>query len=573
MNLRLKPDFYWLNDGSVEFLKDGYLLPGQDPFDRIKEIANHSESLLEGKVPGFAKKFFYYMKRGYYSLASPEWSNFGNVGRGYSVSCFGSYISDHMSSILGTHAEVGMMSKFGGGCSGYFGQLRGRGEPISNNGESFGSVHFMQLFESLINVVSQGSVRRGFFSPYLPITHPDANEFLDIGSEGHPIQKLTHGVTVSDKFMEQMIAGNSEYRRLWAKLIQRRGENGYPYILFEDTVNNNTVDVYKDKGLRIYASNMCSEIALPSSPEESFVCVLASMNLDQYDEWKDTDAVETLVYFLDTVVTDFINQIEYALDSGIKEKIEGAEMMRRAYTFAKRHRALGLGALGWHSYLQSKMIPFESTEASKLNIEIFKTIKQRAYSASEELAKLFGEPELLQGYGRRNTTLTAIAPTKSSSFILGQVSQSIEPEFDNYYIKDLAKTKYTVMNPYLKELLESRGYNTPEIRHSIKINNGSVQHLSNDILSEHEKAVFRTQAEIDPMAVIYQAAARQEYVDQSQSLNLNIDPSMPTKDINQLYINAWKLKIKSLYYQYSLNAAQSLTRKKLQSLGCVACSA
>src|SRR5690554_505651 len=431
----------WLNENSRLFLSRGYLKEGVSPEDRVREIADTAESIL--KIDGFSDKFYSYMQQGFYSLASPVWSNFG-TDKGLPISCFGSHLPDHMGGILYAQSEVGMMSKFGGGTSGYFGDLRHRGAAITNNGESSGAVHFMKLFETIIDVVSQGSTRRGRFAPYLPIDHKDIDEFLQIGTEGNPIQELTHGVTVTNKWMEEMIAGDSEKRATWAKVIQRRVEIGYPYIFFTDTVNRDTVDVYKDKNLKITHSNLCSEIALPDNEEWSFVCNLSSMNLLHYDEWKDTDAVETMIFFLDAVMTDFLTKLENLRDSKEKEKQMAFFFMEKAYNFAKANRALGLGALGWHSYLQSKMLPFESIEAQKLNAKIFKQINQEAHAASKKLAELFGEPEVLKGYGRRNTTLTAIAPTTSSAFILGQVSQSIEPIWSNTYVKDVAKTKVTI---------------------------------------------------------------------------------------------------------------------------------
>lgn len=399
--------FTWLNENSRKFLEGGYLQEGVTPEQRLKDISNHAEKILG--IKGFSDKFYNYLSKGYYSLSSPVWSNFG-TSKGLSISCFGSNIDDTMANILYTHGEVGMMSKFGGGTSGYFGNLRHRGAPISDNGNSSGSVHFMKMFETLIDVASQGNVRRGAFSPYLPIEHFDAEEFLKIGSEGDPIQKLTHGVTVTDKWMKEMVEGDKEKRALWAKVIQSRVEKGYPYIFFTDTVNNNTVDVYKDKGLKIKHSNLCSEICLPNNEKWSFVCCLSSMNLLHFDEWKDTDAVETMIYFLDAVISEFVSDLEEMRDSDEKEKRDAFTYMERAYNFAKEHRALGLGTLGWHSYLQSNMIPFESVEASQLNVRIARLIQKKALKASKELAELFGEPELLKGYGRRNTTLLAIAP-------------------------------------------------------------------------------------------------------------------------------------------------------------------
>ena len=559
--------FYWLNEDSRTFLSRGYLSEGETPESRIRDIANKAEWYLKDmaktakeakKFDGFADKFYEYMSRGYYSLASPVWANYGKK-RGLPVSCFGSFIDDNMESILYGVAENGMLMKNGGGCSGYFGPVRHRGAPITDQGESSGSVHFMQMYDTLASVVSQGSVRRGFFAAYQDLEHKDADEFLDIGTEGNPIQGLTTSVVVSDKFINDMKAGDPEKRRLWAKVLQRRSEIGYPYIMFGDNVNNNKPQVYKDKDMWIYASQMCSEIALPSSVEETFTCVLSSINLLHWDEIIETDAIEVLTMFLDTVCEEFVR------------KTEGQEYLKRARKFSINHRALGLGVLGWHSYLQSNMLGFESAQAAKKNHEIAKTLKERSHAASRELAVALGEPPLLEGYGMRNTTTMAIAPTKSSSFILGQVSQSIEPEFSNCYVKDLAKIKVTIKNPYLEKLLEEKGKNTYEVWETIKAADGSVQHL--DFLTADEKEVFKTFPEINPYTIVDQAAIRQEYIDQSQSLNLMLDPDMSVKEINALYLHAWEMGIKNLYYSFSMSAAQALTRKRVQSMGCAACEA
>ena len=557
MNRVSESPFEWLNENSRRFLELGYLNEGETPEVRVLEIAERAESIL--KMPGFANKFYYYMSEGFYSLASPVWSNFGKE-RGLPISCFGSYIDDDIGNILYTQSEVGMMSKLGGGTSGYFGKLRHRGAPIKNNGQASGAVHIMRLFESMVDVVSQGSVRRGRFSPYLPIEHPDIMEFLEIGTEGNPIQELTHGITVTNDWMQSMIDGDVEKRTIWAKVLQSRGEMGYPYIFFTDNANSNAADVYQDKKQPIYASNLCTEIMLPSNDRWSFVCVLSSINLLNYDQWKDTDAVETLVYFLDAVITEFLEKLERYRDSSNKDDQQTFLFMERAYNFAKENRALGLGALGWHSLLQSKMISFESQEAFNLNSEIFKFIKERSYKASEKLAEKFGEPLFLKGYGRRNTTLNAIAPTTSSAFILGQVSQGIEPIWSNIYVKDIAKIKTTIKNPFLLKLLEAKKMNTPEVWKDIRDKDGSVQHL--DFLTAHEKEVFKTYSEIDQINIIYQAANRQNHIDQGQSLNIIVHPEMPVKEINNIHITAWKLGLKSLYYQHSMNAAQKFKQKK-----------
>lgn len=557
--------FEWLNTDSRVFLERGYLSGGETPEQRIKDIADTAEKILG--IKGFSAKFYDYMSKGYYSLSSPVWSNFGK-DRGLSISCFGSFTGDSIPSILGTASEVGVMSKFGGGTSGYFGAVRPRGSNITNNGSTSGSVHFMKLFEQMTDTISQGNTRRGRFSPYLPIDHPDIEEFLEIATEGNPIQNMTHAVTVTDEWLQEMVNGDSEKRRIWAKVLMRRTQLGFPYIMFSDNANNNTVDVYKDKNMKINNSNLCSEIFLPNNEEESFVCCLSSMNLVHYEEWKDTDAVEVLTYFLDAVMSEFISDLEKMRDSDDIEDRESFRLMERAYNFSRRHRALGLGVLGWHSYLQSKMIAFESVEASKLNTQIFSFIKKKTYKASKELAEMFGEPELLEGYGRRNSTLMALAPTTSSSFILGQVSKSIEPFMSNYYVVDTAKVKKTMINPYLKELLKEKGQDTKEVMESIRDYDGSVQHL--DFLDQREKDVFKTYGEINQYNILDQAGSRQYYIDQGQSINIMVNPSNVTsEELNELYLFAWSNGIKSLYYQHGTNSAQQFNLSKL----CINCEA
>lgn len=558
--------FNWLNENSRKFLANGYLSEGESPERRVRDIAEHAESLLG--IEGFADKFYDYASRGFYSFASPIWGNYGK-DRGLPVSCFGSWIGDSIGEILYAQSEVGMMSKMGGGTSGYFGDLRPRGSSIRDNGKTSGSVHFMELFDKITDVISQGNMRRGRMAPYLPVEHSDIEEFLNIGTEGHPIQSMTTGVTVTDEWFNAMIEGDAEKRQVWAKVLQARNEIGYPYVMFKDNANRNKPEVYHDKEMNIVASNLCTEIMLPEVADESFVCVLSSMNALYYDEWKDTDAVEMLIYFLDTVVTELLNKLEAFRDSEDAEDRIVFEFMKRAYKFAKGHRALGAGILGLHSLYQSKMLPFDSKEAAKLNYNVFKTLQENSYKASKELANLFGEPEVLKGYGRRNTTLNAVAPTTSSSFILGQVSQSIEPFMSNYYIKDLAKLKAEIKNPFLEALLKEKGQDTPETWQSIAQRDGSVQHL--DFLSDHEKEVFLTFKEINPTAILNQAGVRQQYLDQTQSLNLMIASDYSVKEINHLMILAWELGLPTLYYQHSVNAAQDFARNRLME--CKACEA
>lgn len=558
--------YYWLNKHSRLFLERDYLEENVTPEQRIRQIAENAEKILGdmheeateaiyNNFVGFADKFEDYMSRGFYSLSTPVWTNFGN-NRGYPVSCFGSYVSDTMESILTKVAEVGTMSKRGGGTSGYFGDLRPRGGKISVGGESSGPVHFMELFDKVASVVSQGQARRGNFAAYINIDHPDIEEFLQIRSEGNPIQEMSIGVTISDKWMNDLLGGNKQNRKIWAKVIQKRFETGYPYIQFSGNVNNNAPQVYKDKGLEIKHSNLCTEIELANDENNSFVCVLSSLNLLHWDEIVKTDAIETLIYFLDAVNEEFIN------------KTYGVKYMEAPHNFAKSQRALGMGVLGWHSLLQSKIIGFESMQAKYLNIDVWKVIRERANSATETLAKLLGEPELLKGYGRRNVTTLAVAPTTSSSFILGQVSPSTEPENSCYYVKKLAKGSFTYKNPFLKDLLKSKDKNDDETWNSILIHGGSVQHLN--YLNKEEKDVFKTFGEISQKEVIIHAIQRQKFIDQSQSLNLMIPPDIKPKEVSDLLIFGWQNGIKSFYYQRSSNPAQQLARNLINCKSCEA---
>jgi len=913
-------DFYWLNKESKDFLKKGYLLEGVTPEERIKQIADKAEEILG--IEGFSDKFFGYMAKGYYSLATPVWMNFG-LERGLPISCYGIDIQDDTADILRATAEIGMLTKHGGGTAGYFGKIRHRGAPIKNNGVSNGSVAMMLPFQTITDTITQGQARRGYFAAYQDIEHPDIEEFLECRGEGHVIQDIALAVCISDEFMVKAQEGDKQARKILAKIHKKRAETGFPYIFFSDNVNRQKPQVYKDKGMVINHSQMCvtgdqkvitsegiitafelyekgnsltlfdndnivnsskmtliekdadvyeitldnglthkvtdyhkiktfsyrgnngyvfenkmckdlkigdkiaiqtnkgmfgknslekeafllglyqsdgtqsknsihfdvwekdfdileevessiqslhskynytpryktkgdkfteqntgqssvkkkrlttelfknsglsfekgsvpswifesnestvwayirglliadgsaymadknkglvkveysdinldfikdlqllfnnlglnssvnllregSKTLLPngkggyseyySKPvyrvtvnnkkalkeiekntkfisrkgidiykfEEgnnsrvtskvvsikyvgkedvycvtvdsenhhwvcngivthncteiieytdefkSFVCCLSSLNLLHWDELRETDAIETLTYFLDAVYTDFIR------------KAKGIPFLEKALKFAEEHRSIGIGVLGWHSYLQSKMIPFEGMEAMMLNAQIFSTIDEKTLKASKELAVMFGEPLMLIGYGERFTTRIAPAPTTSSAFILGQVSPSIEPILDNYFMKDLAKGKYVWRNPYLVKLLQEKERDTTEVWNSILKHGGSVQHLG--FLDSREKDVFKTFGEISQLAIIQQAAQRQRWIDQSQSLNLMVHPDTPLKEVNALFYEAWKLGIKTLYYQRSVNMAQKVSRDLMNCSSCEA---
>jgi ribonucleoside-diphosphate reductase alpha chain len=545
--------YYWLNEKSREFLSRGYVKEGQTAEQRVREIAEAAEKYLG--IAGYADKFEDYMSRGWFSLSSPVWANYG-LERGLPCSCNGSFIDDTMESILYKNAEIGMMTKNAAGTSAYFGKIRPRGAAISSGGTSSGAVHFMELFDKVSNVVSQSSVRRGSMAAYLDIDHPDLEEFLRIRGEGHPIQDLSIGVCVSDEWMEGLLNKDKEKLKIWGAVIKKRFESGYPYIHFTGNANKNAPKVYRDKGIKIYASNLCNEIQLSSDSETSFVCVLSSINLLHYEDWKDTDAVEVLTYFLDTVTEEYIR------------KTQNMPFMSAANKFAREQRAVGLGVLGWHSLLQSKMIAFESMEAKMLNAQIFKLLDDKSLVASKELAEKYGEPELLKGYGERMVTRIAIAPTTSSSFILGQVSQGIEPQNSNYYVKKLAKGSFTYKNPYLKKLLEEKGQDSQEVWKSVLEKGGSVQHL--DFLSQDEKDVFKTFGEISQKEIVIQAAQRQKRIDQGQSLNLNIPPSATIGEVSKLLIFGWENGIKGFYYHRSSNPSQVLARSLNECKSCEA---
>lgn len=553
----MREKYWWLNEESEQVLNRGYLLKGETvegAIDRIIEAA--CKRLFK---PELKEDFKELIERGWMSLSSPIWANMGTK-RGLPISCFNVHVPDTIEQITHKVGEVIMQTKIGGGTSGYFGELRGRGAAITDNGKSSGSVSFMKLFDTTMDVVSQGGVRRGAFASYLDIDHPDIEEFLQIKSIGSPIQNLFTGVCIPDYWMQEMIDGDENKREVWAKVLESRQQKGLPYLFFTDNVNRNKPQIYKDLNLQINASNLCSEIALPSSIDESFVCCLASMNLELYDEWKDTNAVKLAIYFLDAVMSEFI------------DKTEDNHFLQAAHNFAKRHRALGLGVMGWHSYLQSKNIPFEGVMSRSLTSIIFKQLQEQSKEASKELAMIYGPApiytEIKEEEIYRNTTTMAIAPTTSSSAILGQVSPGIEPYSSNYFKAGLAKGNFIRKNKYLQELLKSKGEDTEEVWREIMLKSGSVQSLS--CLTQEEKEVFKTFKEISQYEIISQAALRQKYIDQAQSLNLNIPSEVPIKDVNKLFIEAWKQGIKTLYYQRS----SSVAKEQLTNIvSCTSCEA
>lgn len=562
--LKTRSDWYWLNDISLTTLSRGYLREGipqaelrSEAIKRANQLVDTAERILNKKLPTVRLG----MARGWVSPSSPVWSNFGNE-RGLPISCNGSFMEDNMESILFTNAEIGMMTKQGAGTSCYMSNLRPEGAPISAGGKSHGPVHFARLLQETISVISQSNVRRGNCAIWLDVEHPDINEWLMMRSitDGvhHNIQHMSFGVCISDKWMKEMLAEEKggEKRLIMAKIIKRRRSSGYPYIFFTDTVNRAKPQVLKDKDVSICSSNLCAEIMLPSSEQESFVCNLSAVNLLFFEEWKDTDLIEEMIYFLDAIMSEYI------------EKTSSILFMNRAHEFSKKWRALGLGVVGYHSYLQANNIAFESEKAREFNILAHSYLAEASHKTSQKMAVEYGEPEGLKGYGMRHLCVNAIAPTTSSSIILGQISQSIEPWESNYFENDNAKGVFTMKNLALEHLLEEKGQNTRETWLSILKNAGSVQHLS--FLSDEEKSIFKTFIEIDQHEIIRQAGDRQRFIDQGQSINLKIDPNMDKRYNVDLIVQAWKCGVKSLYYHKSLNKAQELGRS---NAACQACEA
>lgn len=547
----MQKEFYWLNKDSRKFLERGYLLEGITPEQRIREISDVFEK--RDGTKGIGDKFYSYMSKGWISLSTPIWCNYG-LQRGLPISCFGASIEDDTADILRTVAEIGMLSKHGGGTAGFFGNIRGRGESITGGGNTNGTISFMEIFNTLMSIISQGSSRRGSFAAYLPIDHKDYEEFLTLRNDDSPIQDLSMGVTIPDGWMQSMIEGDVKKRRIWAKTLKKRSESGYPYLMFLDNVNENRPQAYKDKGLKIQSSQLCSEIMEYNDKEKTFTCCLSSVNLLHFEEWSNSDLINVMMRFLDTVLDEFI------------EKASNIPFLEKAVKFAEEHRSVGLGVLGLHSFLQSKMLPFDSLGTKMLLNKIFYNINQKSLEESRKLALEKGEPSILKGYGERFSTRLAIAPTTSSSFILGQISPSIEPLIGNYFIKDVAKGKFAYKNPYLKRILKSKGKDEPDVWKSILKQGGSVQHL--DFLSDSEKEVFLTFGEISQLGIVQNASIIQKYIDQGISLNTMIHPNVPVKDINSLIIEAWKLGLKTLYYQRSSNKAQQLGRSLMSCSSC-----
>ena len=529
------PEFF--DEISLATISKGYLLPGETPKKAYRRVAHAAASRL--KRPDLENKFFKLIWNGWLGLASPVLSNMG-TDRGLPISCFGVDTPDSIRGIGLTNAELMKLTSVGGGVGISLSRIRERGTEIRGNGKSEGIVPWAKIYDSSIIATNQGNVRRGAASVNLDINHGDIDEFLEIrrpkGDPNRQCLNLHQCVVVDDVFMRKLESRDSESMNRWAKILKARMETGEPYIMFKDNVNKANPMAYMMNNLDVSMTNICTEITLHTDEEHSFICCLSSLNLAKYDEWKDTDTVELSTYFLDGVMQEFI------------DKTQGTDSMARTYNHARKGRALGLGVMGWHTFLQQKNLPFNSIASTAHTHNIFSDLKIKAEAASRKLAVEYGEPLWCRGTGMRNTHLLAVAPTVSNSVITGGISAGIEPLPANIYTFNGAKGTFIRKNKVLEELLESKGENKDQWWDQMLSDGGSVMGLPDTVLTPDEKEQFLTFPEINQLELVRQAAIRQRYIDQTQSLNLSFDPSDSPKWINQVHLEAWKLGIKTLYY-------------------------
>ena len=527
----------WMDEISLATISKGYLLQGETVKTAYKRVATASANRL--KKPELASKFFKYIWNGWIGLASPVISNMG-TDRGLPISCFGVDTPDSIRGIGLTNAELMKLTASGGGVGISLSRIRERGEAITGNGKSEGVVPWAKIYDSSIIATNQGNVRRGAASVNLDIEHGDIEEFLQIrrpkGDPNRQCLNLHQCVVVGDSFMRKLEARDSESMNKWATVLKSRMETGEPYIMYKDNVNKNNPIAYRVNNLEVSMTNICSEITLFTDEEHSFICCLSSLNLAKWEEYKDTDCIQTAIWFLDGVMQEFI------------DKSNGKDSLRRTHNHAKKGRALGLGVMGWHTFLQQKGLPFNSVASTVHTRNIFNKIRSESESASMDLAAEYGEPLWCKGTGMRNTHLLAVAPTVSNSVICGGISAGIEPLPANVYTFNGAKGTFIRKNKSLEALLESKGENKEKWWKQMLQEGGSVMGLPDTILSSEEKEVFLTFSETNQLELVKQAAERQKYIDQTQSLNLSFDPNDSPKWINQVHMEGWKLGIKTFYY-------------------------
>ena len=544
-----------LTDFGKTTLKDRYLLPTEDsPQDGFLRAAKAFSDNDE-----MAERIYSYASKLWFMYSTPVLSNAGSK-RGMPISCFLNYVGDSREGLTGHYTENAWLASVGGGIGGYWGHIRSDGTMTSGGSQSSGSIPFLHVVDSEILAFSQGKTRRGSYAAYMDISHPEIIEFIEMrkpsGGDVHrKCLNLHHGVNISNEFMQlidncikeptyddswnlidphtKKVVRTVSARELWQKILETRVATGEPYVSFIDTINDALPETQKKLGLEVHHSNLCTEITLPTSDNRTAVCCLSSVNLEKYDEWKnDTLFIPDLIRFLDNVLQYFIDH--------------APEELFRARFSANNERSLGLGAMGFHAYLQSKGIPFESVLAKSLNLKIFKKIKEQAVEESKRLAIKRGEAPDMEGTGMRNAHLLAIAPNASSSIICGTTSPSVEPYRANAYVQKTMSGSFLVKNKYLEKLLEKKGINNDTTWTSILANRGSVLHIKE--LSDYEKDTFKTAIEINQQWVIEHAADRQQYICQGQSINVFVPADVNVKELHDIHMLAWKRKLKTLYY-------------------------
>jgi ribonucleoside-diphosphate reductase alpha chain len=564
-------------------ISKGYLLAGETPKDAYWRVSTAVARRL-GK-PHLASKFFDYIWRGWLNLATPVLSNTG-TDRGLPISCFGIDVGDSIQEIGTKNLEMMLLAKHGGGVGIGINMIRAAGSKITGNGTSDGVVPFAKIYDSTILATNQGSVRRGAASVNLNIEHGDFDQWIEIrepkGDVNRQSLNLHQCVVIGDKFMRKLEEGDAEARRKWGKVLQKRKATGEPYIMFKGNVNKTNPEAYKQNGLKVFMTNICSEITLHTDESHSFVCCLSSINLSKYDEWKDTDLIYTATWFLDGVLEEFIQRAKNM--RGFENSVRSAE----------KGRALGLGVLGWHTYLQQKGMSFEGLPAQFETRKIFSQMKIEAERASRAMAEEYGEPLWCVGTGMRNTHLMAIAPTVSNSKLSGNISPGIEPWAANIFTEQTAKGTFIRKNNELERVLRKLGINNKDTWEQILADGGSVQgideldnwgYLNGKLTNRSEmtesnfknneidwvKNIYKTFKEINQLELVRQAGIRQQYVDQSVSLNLAFPTQATPKWINQVHMEAWKLGIKTLYYMRTESVLRGDIATKATDPDCLSC--
>ena len=554
----------WMNEISLSMISKGYLLPDEDVFDAFKRVSRAAAKRLKRKD---LQLFFYEaMTKNWLCLASPVLSNLGTE-RGMPISCFGIDTDDSIEGIALSNSELMRLSSQGGGVGIGVSRIRGRGKTISGNGVSEGVVPWVKIYDSTILATNQGSVRRGAASVNLNVNHPDIEEFLMIrrpkGDVNRQCLNMHQCVVIDDEFMNKVEERDPKALKLWGEILKTRLETGEPYIMFEDNVNNANPEAYKKNNLHVSMTNICSEISLYTDELHSFICCLSSLNLARWDEWKDykfengMTLPELTCWFLEGVLQEFI------------DRSKNVRFMENTYRSASKGRAIGIGVLGWHTFLQEKGLPFTGLQANAYTNIMFEFIEKEALKASRDQAELYGEPEWCKGTGLRHTHHLAIAPTVSNAHISGGVSPSIEPIPANVFNLKTAKGTFIKRNPTLERLLESKGYNIDSVWEQIAKDKGSVIGLPDYILTNEEKEIFLTFKEINPYELVRQNGIRQKFIDQAISLNLTFDPSDSPKFISDIHKLAWKEGIKTLYYMRSESILRGDTISRDDN--CVAC--